>query len=64
MNNTLNTTPNSPSADAAERPNLADEISLSEALEGQAPYIVAALYKFVPLDDIEALKPKLLAEME
>ena len=40
-----------------------DSPSLSEALAGGAPYILAALYKFVRLEDFEEMKPKLLAEM-
>ena len=38
-------------------------LSLEAALNGEAPHILAALYKFVHLEDFEALKPKLLAEM-
>ena len=39
------------------------ELNLRDALGGEAPFILAALYKFVRLDDYEELKPKLLAEM-
>ena len=38
-------------------------LSLEAALKGEAPHILAALYKFVRLEDFEELKPKLLAEM-
>jgi UPF0176 protein len=39
------------------------ELDLKDALKGEAPYILAALYKFVRLDDFEELKPKYLNEM-
>ncbi len=39
-------------------------LSLEEALEGKAPHILAALYKFVTLEDFEALKPPFLAKMK
>jgi UPF0176 protein len=39
-------------------------LSLDGALRGEAPHILAALYKFVELDDIEGLKIKLLEEMQ
>ena len=39
------------------------DLSLEEALNGEAPYILAALYLFVGLDDFEDLKPKVLHEM-
>ena len=40
-----------------------DKISLEDALDGKAPHILAALYKFVTLEDFEALKPPYLAKM-
>ena len=40
-----------------------DKLSLEEALEGKAPHILAALYKFVTLEDFEELKPTFLAKM-
>ena len=39
-------------------------LSLDSALKGEAPHILAALYKFVRLEDFEELKPKLLTEMK
>ena len=41
-----------------------DQVTLQEALSGQAPFIIAALYKFVHLPDFEVLKPTLLGEMK
>ena len=38
-------------------------LRLESALKGEAPHILAALYKFVRLVDFESLKPKLLDEM-
>ncbi len=56
------TTRDQTTADQATSDQLRD-ISLNEALRGEASFIVAALYKFVPLNDFEDLKPKILAEM-
>lgn len=39
------------------------ELGLKEALQGDAPFILAALYKFVTLDNYEDLKPLILDEM-
>lgn len=39
-------------------------MSLDEALQGEAPFILAALYLFVRLEDFEDLKPKILHEMQ
>lgn len=52
--------PKSALASADSRPTT----DLAEAISGSAPFIIAALYKFVKLDDFAALKPRLLAEMQ
>ena len=40
-----------------------DKLSLEDALNGKAPHILAALYKFVLLEDFEELKPQILSKM-
>jgi UPF0176 protein len=39
------------------------KVSLEEALSGEAPHVLAALYKFVEIEDIESFKPVLLNQM-